>query len=318
MALFEIIVGFAFERFYLFSCLGLGISTAIILLYQLHYHPIAHIPGPFLAKLTPLWLYYHAYIGDEASVIHELHKTYGPYLRVTPNHVDIGDADAIQPIYITGGGFPKSECYANFDIDGHKTIFSTTDPAYRTPRAKAVVPMFSSASIRSNSKEIYACVNSMVSRLQVESASGRPVNVLHLTRSLAVDIVSTHLFEMNYNGTEEKTQRLSVSAFVDAFVAVGRFFYLPNWAFIWMEWVTNILMHDEHTSSSMEIVDKFVDEMVAKATKGKTNYPGRLMDLGLEDTEIKAQCKDLIFAGTDSTGMNLATICRYLAMNQSW
>jgi hypothetical protein len=97
---FKTIIAFAFSVF-LLRCL-----------YRIFLHPITHIPGPLLPKITSLWLHYHAYIGDEASVIHELHKSYGPLLRVAPNHVDIADADAIQAIYVTGGGFPKAGCYA--------------------------------------------------------------------------------------------------------------------------------------------------------------------------------------------------------------
>jgi hypothetical protein len=83
-------------------------------IYRIYFHPLAHIPGPAVAKITSLWLHYHAYIGDEASAIHALHKTYGSLLRVAPNHVDIGDADAIQAIYVTGGGFPKAQCYQKY------------------------------------------------------------------------------------------------------------------------------------------------------------------------------------------------------------
>jgi hypothetical protein len=117
-------------------------------LYRVLFHPLSHIPGPLLPKLTSLWLHYHAYIGDEASAIRRLHVTYGVLVRVSPNEVDISDADAIQPIYVSKGGFPKADCYANFDIDGHKTIFSTTDHEYRAVRAKAVMPLFSTKAQR--------------------------------------------------------------------------------------------------------------------------------------------------------------------------
>jgi len=296
----------------------LTVSTALLFtrsIYRICFHPISHIPGPVLPKLTSFWLYYHAYIGDEASTIHKLHEQYGPYVRVSPNDVDISDADAIAPIYITKGGFTKAPCYANFDIDGHKTIFSTTDIEYRSPRAKAVVGMFSTKSIRENEAAIYGCVDRMVERMREEARTGLPVNILNIARSLAVDAVSTHLFLENYNGTSEKGSKLSVSAFVDAFVAVGRFFYLPNRAFIWLEWAIEKLISDEHTAISMELVDKFVDNLVSSTPPGAFNYPGRLMTLGLGRSEVKAQCKDLIFAGTDSTGMNLATICRQLALH---
>jgi hypothetical protein len=155
----------------------------------------------------------------------------------------------------------------------------------------------------------------MVARMQSDAATGRPVNVLNLSRSLAIDAVSTHLFQLNYNGMDEKTEKLSVSAFVDAFVAVGRFFYLSNFTFTWLDWAIEKFLPDEHTQSSMLVVDKFVDNLVNQTVRGSQNYPGRLLDLGIEKTEIKSQCKDLIFAGTDSTGMNMATICRLLTLN---
>ncbi|KAG0646708.1 Cytochrome P450 monooxygenase yanH [Hyphodiscus hymeniophilus] len=296
----------------------LAITTAVFLsrcLYRLTLHPLSHIPGPLLPKLTSLWLYYHAYIGDEATVIHKAHKQYGPYIRVSPHEVDISDADALGPIYISKGGFMKADIYNNFDIDGHKTIFSTTDVDFRTPRAKAVVPMFSTKNIRGNEVELYGCVDRVIQRMEDEAVTGKPVNVLNLGRSLAVDVVSTHLFQQNYDGTSEKGNRLSVSAFVDAFVAVGRFFYLPNTVFVWLEWAIEKFVPDQHTNDSMAVVHHFVENLVSTTPKGAQNYPGRLMALDLETSEVISQCKDLIFAGTDSTGMNFATICRLLALN---
>lgn len=279
------------------------ISTILLLLrcvYRLTLHPLSHIPGPILPKISSLWLYYHAYIGDEATVIHKAHARYGSFVRVSPNEVDISDGEAVAPIYVTKGGFLKAPCYANFDIDGHKTIFSTTEPEYRAPRAKAVVSMFSTRSIRDNLPALYGCVDRMVERFKEEANTGRPVNLLNLSRALAVDAVSTHLFQHNYHGTSEKGSKLSVSAFVDAFVAVGRFFYLPNPVFVWVEWALERCFPDEHTSVSMEVVDKFVEGLVDSTPQGAQNYPGRLIALGLDKSEVKCQCKDLIFAGTDS------------------
>ncbi|KAF8851158.1 cytochrome P450 [Acephala macrosclerotiorum] len=315
MALHDVLLGsissYPMSSLFVLSA-GLILSRCI---YQLGFHPLAHIPGPLLARISSLWLYYHAYVGDEATVINKAHAQYGPYVRVSPNEVDISDADAIAPIYVNRGGFLKAPCYANFDIDGHKTIFSTIDMEYRARRAKAVVPMFSTKNIRENEAALYGCADRMVDRMEEEARTGLPVNVLNIARSLAIDAVSTHLFRENYNGTSEKGPRLSVSAFVDAFVAVGRFFYLPTSVFLWLEWVIEKFMPDEHTATSMGVVDKFVDNLVDQTLPGAQNYPGRLMPLGLERTEVKAQCKDLMFAGTDSTGMNFATLCRQLALN---
>jgi cytochrome P450 len=315
MALHDVVIASAIAHplIFLFALpAALFLATAI---YRVYFHPLSHVQGPLLPKVTSLWLYYHAYIGDEATIIHKAHTKYGSLVRVSPNEVDISDADAIAPIYVSKGGFQKAPCYGNFDIDGHQTIFSTVDVEYRTPRAKAVVPMFSTKNIRDNEVALYGCVDRMVSRMEEEAQTGRPVNVVNLARSLAVDAVSTHLFQENYNGTSENGSRLSVSAFVDAFVAVGRFFYLPSIVFVWLEWAIEKLQPDEHTAESMEVVDKFVSTLVENTPAGSLNYPGRLLEAGISKSETKAQCKDLIFAGTDSTGMNLTTICRQLVLH---
>lgn len=308
----KIFVDMALVSILLQGAIGNPLTTLITILalllllrclYRLSLHPLSHIPGPLLPKITSLWLYYHAYVGDEATVIHKAHALYGSFVRVSPNEVDISDGEAVAPIYVTKGGFPKAPCYANFDIDGHKTIFSTTEPEYRAPRAKAVVSMFSTKSIRDNLPALYGCVDRMVERLEEEANTGQPVNLLNLSRALAVDAVSTHLFQQNYHGTSEKGKKLSVSAFVDAFVAVGRFFYLPNLAFVWVEWTLEKCFPDEHTAVSMDVVDKFVEELVDSTPQGAQNYPGRLIALGLDRSEVKCQCKDLIFAGTDSVSV---------------
>ncbi|KAF3037610.1 hypothetical protein E8E12_002420 [Didymella heteroderae] len=298
-----------------FTAASVVLLLSARIIYRIYLHPLSHIPGPILPKITSLWLHYHAYVGDEASTIHRLHAQYGSYVRVAPNEVDIGDADAVQPIYVARGGFMKAPCYANFDIDGHKSIFSTTNPDYRAPRAKAVVPMFSTKSLRENQEQIAGCVDRMVERLGEEARTKKPVNVLNLTRALAVDAVSMHLFQENYDGVSERGPTLSVSAFVDAFVAVGRFFYLPTTAFIWLEWAIGKWMADQETDESMTLVDKFVGNLVSSTTAKSQTYPGRLMAAGISNEEVTAQCKDLLFAGTDSTGMNLATIIRGLVLH---
>ena len=315
MAAFDPILNACHERPFTSTATSIILLILARTIYRIWFHPLSRIPGPILSKSTSLWLHYHAYVGDEASTIHRLHARYGPYVRVAPNEVDISDADVVQPIYVAKGGFMKAACYANFGIDGHQSIFSTASPDYRAPRAKAVMPMFSTKSLRENRDAIAGCVDRMVKRLDEEARTRKPVNVLNLTRALAVDAVSTHLFRENYDGVSERGPTLSVSAFVDTFVAVGRFFYLPTTVFVWLEWAIGKWMADQETEESMTLVDKFVSNLVSSTSAKSQTYPGRLMAAGISNSETQAQCKDLLFAGTDSTGMNLATIIRGLVMH---
>lgn len=137
--------------------------------------------------------------------------------------------------------------------------------------------------------------------------------MLNLARSLALDGVSSYLFGRTFGGVEEKTEKMSATSFVDAFVAVGRFFYLPNWIFLALELTRQRVWPDVEEDASMKKIDDFVQGLVQSSGEGDTTYQGRLMKAGISDREVKVQCEDLIFAGTDSTGMNLSTICWHLA-----
>lgn len=280
---------------------------------RIYFHPLSQIPGPWYTKCTSTWLNYHSYIGDECTVVQSLHLTYGPILRVSPNDVDIADGDALSEIYVEKLGFPKAKCYANFDIDGHASLFSELDPTKRAPRAKAVKALFSTASLSNGSDAMYRCVDSMVARMQAEAKKGKPVDVLNLARALATDTVTAYLYTRNYGGVEEDSEQLSASPFVDSFVAVGRFFYLPNRIYLWLDWMITTFMPDYNTNKSMAIIDNYVTALAADAEKGSGSYQSRLRDAGISESETAAQCKDLIFAGTDSTGGNLAKLCWYLA-----
>ncbi|KAI7494787.1 cytochrome P450 oxidoreductase [Hortaea werneckii] len=300
-----------------------GTLTSLILftIHRAFSGPLRKIPGPLQCRISSLWTLYHSYIGDECTRITELHDRYGPVVIIGPNEVSISDGAALAPVYSEKGGFLKDPCYSNFDIEGHSTIFSALDPAHRAVRSKAVVPMFSMGNVRAGSEKIEACLTKMLRRFKDEIAesrkarkdggAARPVNVLNLGRSLALDAVSSYLFGKDFGGVDE--QELSASVYVDALVAVGRLFFLPNWIFLAIETTRMKYFPFEGEVQSAEKINSFVDPMVRDSSKDDSTYQGRLLKAGVSPHEVEVQCKDLMFAGTDSTGNNISTLCWHLA-----
>lgn len=307
-----------FEPLNVFAAVLLAlISTA---LYAIYLHTLAHIPGPLVGRLTSIWLYSLSYRGIEASTIDNLHKKFGPVVRIAPNEVDIADGAALHLVYVKDGGFLKNSCYKNFDIDGIPTIFSALDPTHRATRAKAVVGMFSQTAIREGKNVLCGCVNNMVARLKREKtdAQGKPLNILNIFRSLALDMATSYLFDEPYNGIEE--QKLSATEFVDNFVAGARFFYLPNMIFKSAEIVAASLDQKKlDISRSNKMVKKFAADVVDKSAtmekEEERTYQARLLRAGISREETIVQCMDVMFAGTDAAGMNLSVICCHLSWN---
>lgn len=80
----------------------------------------------------------------------------------------------------------------------------------------------------------------------------------------------------------------------------------------------DVIAPDAKTTKSTEIVDSYLKRTIEEKVtllennKGDDSYPSRLLALGVPKEKVIAECKDAVFAGTDSTGNNLATIIWYL------
>ncbi|KAJ5128302.1 hypothetical protein N7448_002020 [Penicillium atrosanguineum] len=282
-------------------------------IYNIFFHPLARVPGPKIAACTSLWLAYHTYIGDECTVVFDLHRKYGPVLRVAPNDVDIAHGDAIEPIYLARGGFAKSPVYSKFDIDGHATIFSTLTLPERADRAKSVAPLFSTASLRQSDHVLSGVFDDFVARLRREATKGKPVNVLNVSRCMAIDAVSAYLFQQRYGALGEDSRVMSVSPFVDAYVGVGAFFNLiPGIIGDLVVRIAERLMSTEVTENAFKLMDSYTGQLVKVARPKSGSYQSRLLE---KQSAIQSQIevKDVCFAGTDSTSMNTATTMWYLA-----
>lgn len=69
--------------------------------------PLRNIPGPFLARFTRLWYLNQIYKGHFEKTNIELHKKYGPIVRIAPREYSIDDVQATKEIYGHGNTFIK-------------------------------------------------------------------------------------------------------------------------------------------------------------------------------------------------------------------
>lgn len=69
--------------------------------------PLRDIDGPFIARFTRLWHLKKIFEGKFELVNIELHRKYGPIVRIAPNVYSIDDADCAKVLYGHGSKFVK-------------------------------------------------------------------------------------------------------------------------------------------------------------------------------------------------------------------
>lgn len=88
-----------------FLKLGLAILASSFLtvfslvIYRLHLHPLANVPGPRLAAVSSFWYALQVRDGRMLVLGKTLHKQYGPVVRVAPNEVWFDSQEAFGTIY---------------------------------------------------------------------------------------------------------------------------------------------------------------------------------------------------------------------------
>lgn len=76
-------------------------------LYSIFLHPLRKVPGPRLAKFTELWRTNRYFKGYWHRDVLDLHRQYGPVVRVSPNEVSIVSPELAKTVFSYSGGTPK-------------------------------------------------------------------------------------------------------------------------------------------------------------------------------------------------------------------
>lgn len=148
--------------------------------------PLRHIPGPFLAKVTPYWLIFIGLAGHRTTTLHRLHERYGSTIRIGPHEVSYSNQDIIKEFYSQQTVFLKAPVYDTMVVPPGG-IFSFRNKKQHSQRRRLLSHAFSQANlldteplIRDQVKNALSCINSSL---------GVPLDILTTFRRLSLDIV---------------------------------------------------------------------------------------------------------------------------------
>lgn len=124
--------------------------------------------------------------------VHNLHETYGPYVRLTPTEVSTSDPNSFSQIHRIGSGFLKSQWYLDMVILPRPAVFTMKDPKDHARRRKLLARAFSKSELRQHCEAIVMeKVKLAVSKMRDEASAG-VADALKWWTLMATD-VSVHL-----------------------------------------------------------------------------------------------------------------------------
>ncbi|KAI1392440.1 trichodiene oxygenase [Hypoxylon trugodes] len=135
-------------------------------LYRLLFHPLAGFPGPKLAAVSRWYeAYYDVVLGGKYTAkIAELHKIYGPIIRISPYELHVIDPEFFETLYRMDGRWDK---YAwTYDAFGAKrsTIFGSDHDAHKA-RRRAIASFFSRPNVVARQNSLDQNVQKLCQRI---------------------------------------------------------------------------------------------------------------------------------------------------------
>ncbi|KAF5698022.1 cytochrome P450 monooxygenase [Fusarium globosum] len=170
----------------------------ITYLQRLFFHPLSKFPGPRICAASRLYeFYWDSYQhGRLWAKLPDLHRRYGPIVRIGPNEVHIEDSEYFDTIF----GFRplNKEAMTAKEFGINHALFGVED--YKTYVKKRAA--FGNAFSRTKLSKIQDQINEEIQKgctwVEDNSKDGSPVDLAFLFRAVPAEIITKYLFGQEY------------------------------------------------------------------------------------------------------------------------
>ncbi|KAH8684155.1 averantin oxidoreductase [Ilyonectria robusta] len=192
---------------YIFTNLGtvaLGCLASFVVylvavsVYNLYFHPLAKYPGPFFARISPIYSIWGLFRGRWPFDVHQLHLKYGPIVRTMPNELTFTDPQAWKDIYGHRQGHPqfhKDPIHVGSvqDIPGSTTLTMAGDSDHSRQR-RALSHAFSQKALLEQESIIRGYVDLLIEKMKPFAATGKSANMCDWFNFTTFDIIGDMAF----------------------------------------------------------------------------------------------------------------------------
>ncbi|KAJ7035263.1 cytochrome P450 [Mycena alexandri] len=115
----------------------------LIVWYLLDPQGLRRYPGPLFAKFTHGWLLWVGITRRRSEIIREVHRKYGPIVRISPTQLSFSQPAAYSQIYSFNNKVTKSSFYDSFgSAMGLKNVFTARSKTEHGQKRKLLHPLF--------------------------------------------------------------------------------------------------------------------------------------------------------------------------------
>ncbi|KAK9370997.1 cytochrome P450 [Lipomyces kononenkoae] len=268
---------------------------------------LSNVPGPTITAFTDVWILTNTYFERRNRLIHELHRKYGPIVRLSPHEVSVSDPAYIKTIYINN--YDKSKFYSLFDNYGVTNAFSAIERHVHAPKRRIMHQFYSKSAVTAASVEesIRTRLDRASQYFEQSHRENKAIDALRLFRSIAMDVVTAFQFGEDHgtNFIRDPIERDSILGKYS--VQAKSWFigpYLPSLA----KYIT-----PRSFVESITFTDQWNIDNMRRSGFPPDSAAKKLIDGGFSELEAASEIADHVVAGHETTAVALTYLCWHLA-----
>ncbi|OJZ80146.1 hypothetical protein ASPFODRAFT_53879 [Aspergillus luchuensis CBS 106.47] len=281
---------------------------SLLVLKQASFNPLRHLPGPWYTSLTGLVLRIQALKGYRSQWVDELHRKYGPVVRIAPDEVDICDFDGYREIHKIRNPFVKAPWYIKFREAVN--CFTATDPQVHARKRRLLSRPFSKSSLREHwEPTVRRLAAAAVQGIKKEAAVG-PSDAMKWWTFMATDVTGALAFSESFGMTEsgQKSKYIEELEFVNKARALrlevyGLYCALRACTLGYFDPLTRADQYIEKRTA--EVVQRASERELVKANIFAGLKGEKSSDETMADREVLLESVMLIVAGSGTTAVTM-------------
>ncbi|RYP45735.1 hypothetical protein DL768_007976 [Monosporascus sp. mg162] len=177
-----------------------AIYFASLVIYRLFLHPLARFPGPRLAAISRWYEAYYDVVknGQYTFKIAELHKKYGPIIRISPYELHVSDPAFYDKLYCQDGRWDKYDWAVDAFAAKGAPLFTVDHHVHRA-RRQPLSPFFSKMKVASQQDQIRKHLQKLRERLSKFVVSRQTFNLGAALTAFTRDVANEYILGKAYN-----------------------------------------------------------------------------------------------------------------------
>ncbi|PVH83865.1 cytochrome P450 [Cadophora sp. DSE1049] len=304
------------------------VASALTIVYRLCLHPLAGVPGPFLAKFSGFWRQQRYWAGTWHDDILLLHKTYGRVVRIAPNELSIVDGNAVKQLYSHGSKSVKTSWYKTWEpSNGRTNVFAVQDKKMHSYLRKRVSSIYSMSSILKYEPYVQVCLSLLMKQLMKHARVGDTIDMAMWTNAFAYDVVGELAYgeEFGHLRTESDVGKVR-QTLCEAFFLIANLGHTPGQMGLLdnklTAKITHLLRIDDPSSRFKQWNKKKVlPRWEGKGPQGRADMLSHFLKMKTENgspvdfEEVIQESLTIMGAGADTTSIGMRACLYYICKN---